>query len=1662
MINQKDDSDKLKEFKIMLDDYNKENKIIYYLLDIINIILKGSIEINEIIFNNFKELKNEEPNNDLEIDNLTQGMDKYINLLFKLILLMIEEKLGTNNNIFENISEGNINLFYRAFKTLLLMILSKKNTKLFKILFSAENKICLDFFYFKLNYSNNEEILLVEKDLIYCCKELIPYHNYPFIFKLIELINANKNNKKIELKEEETPNEELVVISNNNEEKNEENEKNSLILINIVINLIKSIYESLKKYKLDSKDLKDIKSKKEYKHYLRGLINLLITIHNICEMKEISYSKNKTFKNTFIGLVKLINESNLIYSDYCIKIGDLRGKIISELVFDSFLYILMFGNDGEIRELFHNIFIKKNKKEIEFASLFYLMDLLKTPYLEKEKEIKKEIEKYVKDTHSIKIINNLLKTKKNYNLNKSDIIKNLPNYKCISTIKKLNFCIYILGKISIFLYQSNRTKNKDFNNYLSDIFIEVLNKNIMKCKQKFKSSFNEEFGEKAILYQRIKEFYDINNLDNLKELKKLLLEIFPRKILPQYDIKYYCLSYFIWEENESDNSNINKKESNQKTIINTPKIASYIDSNTIFNNDENQQNIINSGNPPDINEIIEKFNKKDKNDLGFLDDIKNKCFIYNPKNLLIKRIFSHVYYNLLFYDNAFMYIKNKYFRGFPEANLNTKQLNYPSKIKNFSNIYEPKLFLRKDFNFYDDRYFRISHDYLYKKDNNRSSKEKVDIKKEKNITSLINSKISSVHFYEHKYKINDIPKEPERILECELITAQYTYFGNIIFGYDYISFETKNRIPKIYDRKLKNDFDLNLFSKYCFSVMNKDNLTNKKKKFILFYDDIKLIIKRRILLMYQALEIFCLNGKSYFLNLFEKTKCDNIYKILHEIRGNLENKDKFEIIDDITEKIKIINNDVKSRAINNYLYLSKINFYSSRTYNDIGQYPIFPWIILDYKKTQNFLEKELDTNQKNKDKNLDPEDEGQTPENKEETNQTLYNEYGIRVFNYPLSMQTEEKRERAMEKFRNEIEDEDSGFVNHHGAHYSNSSYVYFFLLRNYPFSQCMIKLQNYTKENPNRLFISYMDTLKAFKSLPENREIIPDLFCHFDYYSNLNCDFNGFKTINELLVDDLYSNDNDNNNDIDNDIETYSNDSEMYSSFVDKYYSDMYSRYFKFVYLFRKLLNSNLISKYLPKWLDNIFGKNQLPGDIKKREASCNIFSKYTYEEKNNLEKKINKYKNKFIKGEMSKQDLAEKILLRIDFINNFGVTPHKVLDNTIKLKTSTESYNSSNFTLKIEKNIIFIKNKDQILIVFNDAKQQDKKIKKIAEWNLTNIINLINNKNEEFSSKNTLYPCGYIKLLKKINIIDKNKNNHKIPIFKPCYLISSFFLLDKLFIVTCRYLGNIFKIQNKDYYINVLCEDFVTCIVCKESNESNIDDIYIYSGLKNGKLIEWNIKKRVSDYFKKINVREKRNCHCHKGQITCIELYQNQNILITGGEDKMIFIRKIYDFELLTAINLLYTYANPIVGQKINIIPTMVKVSELNCLYVMIYNNETQKSFIRGYNINGLFFAQSEEDDFMNICFTKNGNLLTSYYNKDEIKILNCYDFGFAGAELKKEDFFKNNKSKKLKESLNNSFLVWVDYNCTTREFILLYEDLIVKVIIEDQEKQIKLDFY
>ena len=87
--------------------------------------------------------------------------------------------------------------------------------------------------------------------------------------------------------------------------------------------------------------------------------------------------------------------------------------------------------------------------------------------------------------------------------------------------------------------------------------------------------------------------------------------------------------------------------------------------------------------------------------------------------------------------------------------------------------------------------------------------------------------------------------------------------------------------------------------------------------------------------------------------------------------------------------------------------------------------------------------------------------ESEKPENisTKISNEDLTKKFQLRNFIYPVSMQTEDKRENYAK----------NGFIPY-GTHYSTASYIYYYLIRTYPFSESMIQLQNLNKENKNRL----------------------------------------------------------------------------------------------------------------------------------------------------------------------------------------------------------------------------------------------------------------------------------------------------------------------------------------------------------------------------------------------------------------------------------------------------------------------------------------------------------------------------------------------------------------------------------------------------------------
>ncbi len=125
----------------------------------------------------------------------------------------------------------------------------------------------------------------------------------------------------------------------------------------------------------------------------------------------------------------------------------------------------------------------------------------------------------------------------------------------------------------------------------------------------------------------------------------------------------------------------------------------------------------------------------------------------------------------------------------------------------------------------------------------------------------------------------------------------------------------------------------------------------------------------------------------------------------------------------------------RKHEISNFEYLMKLNTISGRTYNDLTQYPVFPWVLTDYKSSTIDL-----------------------------TKKEIY-----RDLTQPIGALDPKRLNQIIERYKT-FEDP-SGFIKkfHYGSHYSSSASVLFYLLRLEPFTSLHIDLQGGKFDHPDR-----------------------------------------------------------------------------------------------------------------------------------------------------------------------------------------------------------------------------------------------------------------------------------------------------------------------------------------------------------------------------------------------------------------------------------------------------------------------------------------------------------------------------------------------------------------------------------------------------------------
>ncbi|XP_049998401.1 lysosomal-trafficking regulator isoform X2 [Alexandromys fortis] len=230
------------------------------------------------------------------------------------------------------------------------------------------------------------------------------------------------------------------------------------------------------------------------------------------------------------------------------------------------------------------------------------------------------------------------------------------------------------------------------------------------------------------------------------------------------------------------------------------------------------------------------------------------------------------------------------------------------------------------------------------------------------------------------------------------------------------------------------------------------------------YEEIKEVHRRWWQLRDNAVEIFLTNGRTLLL-AFDNTKVrDDVYQNI--LTNNLPNLLEY-------GNITALTNLWYTGQITNFEYLTHLNKHAGRSFNDLMQYPVFPFILSDY------VSETLDLN--------DP---------------SIY-----RNLSKPIAVQYKEKEDRYVDTYKYLEEEYRKGAREddpmppvqpyHYGSHYSNSGTVLHFLVRMPPFTKMFLAYQDQSFDIPDRTFHSTNTTwrLSSFESMTDVKELIPEFF---------------------------------------------------------------------------------------------------------------------------------------------------------------------------------------------------------------------------------------------------------------------------------------------------------------------------------------------------------------------------------------------------------------------------------------------------------------------------------------------------------------------------------------------------------------------------------------
>uniref|UniRef100_A0A8C4IAW2 Neurobeachin-like protein 2 n=1 Tax=Dicentrarchus labrax TaxID=13489 RepID=A0A8C4IAW2_DICLA len=301
---------------------------------------------------------------------------------------------------------------------------------------------------------------------------------------------------------------------------------------------------------------------------------------------------------------------------------------------------------------------------------------------------------------------------------------------------------------------------------------------------------------------------------------------------------------------------------------------------------------------------------------------------------------------------------------------------------------------------------------------------------------------------------------------------------------------------------------------------------------------------RRYNLRRSALEIFLIDQTNYFLNFKKEVMRHKCYS------KKLDNRLKIQLLNKVYSRMLLLRSlslygtrspqellkasgltqKWVNREISNFDYLMQLNTIAGRTYNNLAQYPVFPWILADY------TSEELD----------------------------LSDPRVFRDLSKPVAVLNERNAKAVREKY--ESFEDPTGTIDrfHYGTHYSNAAGVMHYMIRVEPFTSLHIQLQSGRFDCADRQFHSIPATWQTLMDNPNDvKELIPEFFYFPEFLENQNAFDLGRLQISKERVNDVV-------------LPKWAKSPE------------------DFIYKHRKALESEYVSAHLHEWIDLIFGYKQ------------------------------------------------------------------------------------------------------------------------------------------------------------------------------------------------------------------------------------------------------------------------------------------------------------------------------------------------------------------------------------------------------------------------------------------------------------------------------------